>query len=376
MMKVSLVATALFAFVVMPCLASARGTDCNLNGIPDDLDIGSGTSNDCDSNGVPDECQVGTVLYYQDFDGSPSAIGTMGGLWHNTTSCRPAGNCGEASYAYYGLDSTCTFNTGTAHGGNYTLPTLSIPAEGSLELSFCSYYYSEDSGVDLATVFVWTTDWDLLLSEDITFGPHQVWHSWNLEIPGAAGKDVSIRFNFWTDDFLFNDYFGWGVDDVLVYSKSSANDCNQNWIPDACDPDLNGNGIPDDCECLTNNYCISSVNTFGSGAVIGSNGEVGVSANSFVLSVQGAVPHQFGLFFYGAQRQGVLWGEGMLCIKSPFYRLWPIVQADGTGAVTYGVDFTAPPANAGLLTYAESFLQPRGLEMQAEVGAGEAYVAL
>jgi len=31
---------------------------------------------------------------------------------------------------------------------------------------------------------------------------------------------------------------------------------------------------------------------------------------------------------------------------------------------------------AGLLTYAESFLQPRGLEMQAEVGAGEAYVAL
>ena len=31
--------------------------DCNANGVPDDLDIASGTSNDANGNGIPDECE-------------------------------------------------------------------------------------------------------------------------------------------------------------------------------------------------------------------------------------------------------------------------------------------------------------------------------
>lgn len=34
-------------------------TDCNQNGVPDDQDIGSGTSADCDVDGIPDECTTG-----------------------------------------------------------------------------------------------------------------------------------------------------------------------------------------------------------------------------------------------------------------------------------------------------------------------------
>jgi hypothetical protein len=33
------------------------GTDCNFNGIIDELDIASGFSEDCDTNGIPDECE-------------------------------------------------------------------------------------------------------------------------------------------------------------------------------------------------------------------------------------------------------------------------------------------------------------------------------
>jgi hypothetical protein len=33
-------------------------TDCNGNGVPDDIDILGGTSQDCNSNAVPDECDV------------------------------------------------------------------------------------------------------------------------------------------------------------------------------------------------------------------------------------------------------------------------------------------------------------------------------
>ena len=50
--------------------------DCNTNGIPDNVDISSGTSTDADSNGIPDECQP----IYVDTD----ATGTESGEdWQN-----------------------------------------------------------------------------------------------------------------------------------------------------------------------------------------------------------------------------------------------------------------------------------------------------
>ncbi len=39
-------------------LLADSGRDCNLNGVPDSCDIGSGFSNDCNSNNTPDECDI------------------------------------------------------------------------------------------------------------------------------------------------------------------------------------------------------------------------------------------------------------------------------------------------------------------------------
>ena len=44
-------------------------TDCNGNGVPDDADIGSGTSADCNSNGRPDECDIAGA-FSPDCDGN------------------------------------------------------------------------------------------------------------------------------------------------------------------------------------------------------------------------------------------------------------------------------------------------------------------
>lgn len=38
-------------------IASGSSADCNANGVPDECDIGSGASRDVDRNGVPDECE-------------------------------------------------------------------------------------------------------------------------------------------------------------------------------------------------------------------------------------------------------------------------------------------------------------------------------
>ena len=43
----------------LPCRqANCDFPDCNLNGVPDDEDIATGTSEDCNENGIPDECDI------------------------------------------------------------------------------------------------------------------------------------------------------------------------------------------------------------------------------------------------------------------------------------------------------------------------------
>ncbi len=58
-------------------IASGTSTDCNGNDIPDECDVADGVSEDCNQNGVPDECETfSTVLYVDDdaagglYDGS------------------------------------------------------------------------------------------------------------------------------------------------------------------------------------------------------------------------------------------------------------------------------------------------------------------
>jgi hypothetical protein len=50
--------------------------DCNLNGVPDDCDISSGTSLDVNLNGIPDECEGNGVTWYVDPAAPPGGTGT------------------------------------------------------------------------------------------------------------------------------------------------------------------------------------------------------------------------------------------------------------------------------------------------------------
>ena len=327
----------------LPYLARAQRTDCNLNGIQDGLDIAAGTSLDCDLNGIPDECQVGTVLYFLNFDSS--AGGSMTGLWHWTGSCRPAGDCGEGWYAYYGQDQTCDFDTGLSTSGSLILPAISVPPESSLKLSFCSYYDSDDFIADQAEVYIYEVGGGLLLYEPVNMGPSEVWLPWSLDVPDAAGKNVTVVFWFYTDDDLFNDYYGWGVDNIELYAKTNDQDCNENGIPDACDPDLNSNGIPDDCECLLSNYCISTPNSTGHAGVIGASGIPSISLNSFNLRAGYLPPHDFGLFFFGsAERDPFAHGSGYICIAPQgMMRLNPPLQSNAAGTVVRLFDLATGP---------------------------------
>ncbi|MDP6839354.1 MAG: hypothetical protein QF724_10490 [Planctomycetota bacterium] len=94
------------------------------------------------------------------------------------------------------------------------------------------------------------------------------------------------------------------------------------------------------------NYCISAANSTGSGAVMSWAGSTFVGNNDLALLADGAVPNQFGIFYYGPDQVLFVFGNGYRCVGGSVFRL-PPVQADGGGAVIYGLDNTAPPQSAG-----------------------------
>lgn len=101
------------------------------------------------------------------------------------------------------------------------------------------------------------------------------------------------------------------------------------------------------CSGSTSIYCTTSPNSVGAGALIGSAGDPSLSTNQFDLSVAGAVPGQFGIFFYGTPRTPVAFGDGWRCVGSPLSRFLPPILVDGTGAAARALDVTVPPLASG-----------------------------
>jgi len=103
-------------------------------------------------------------------------------------------------------------------------------------------------------------------------------------------------------------------------------------------------------ECTTWSYCATSPNSVGPGAILGSSGGPSLAADTFTLEVAGAVPVEFGLFFYGAAQVEVPFGDGLLCVGAGgigLFRLNPPLLASAEGAAARRVDFGAPPAGSG-----------------------------
>ncbi len=95
------------------------------------------------------------------------------------------------------------------------------------------------------------------------------------------------------------------------------------------------------------NYCVGEPNSVGNGASISWAGTVEMSTNLFYVTGTGAIPTQFGLFFYGPNQILVPFGDGYRCVGGGIYRLGPAQLSDGLGSYNRRVDFTQPPASSG-----------------------------
>ena len=94
------------------------------------------------------------------------------------------------------------------------------------------------------------------------------------------------------------------------------------------------------------NYCATSPNTVGPGAQITSSGSTSIGANDFSLYAYALPPNSAGIFVYGPNATQVAFGNGFLCVGSPFIRLG-VLHASFFGDVTKTLDLTQPPFNAG-----------------------------
>lgn len=122
-------------------------------------------------------------------------------------------------------------------------------------------------------------------------------------------------------------------------------DCNGNGVADTTDiangtsTDVNANQIPDSCECSAVNFCQTSPNTVGAGAIMDSAGSLSLSANNLVLIAYDAPHNASALYFYGPNETQVPFGNGFRCIGNPITRLG-IIQIDPLGTAYLPLDFT------------------------------------
>lgn len=94
------------------------------------------------------------------------------------------------------------------------------------------------------------------------------------------------------------------------------------------------------------NYCVTSPNSVGPGAVMSYYGSTSVGANDFNLYAYGCPPNKLGIFFFGSNAAQVPMGNGWRCIANPIKRVG-VVTTDAFGETSKLLDFTSPPLNAG-----------------------------
>jgi hypothetical protein len=97
------------------------------------------------------------------------------------------------------------------------------------------------------------------------------------------------------------------------------------------------------CDGTVMNYCVTSPNSAGPGAVIGHSGSTSIAANDFGLFSSGCPANQNGIFYYGASQTQTVFGNGFKCVGGQLFRL-PVVQVDSLGVATFAVDYNNLPA--------------------------------
>ena len=235
-------------------------SDCNGNGILDFCEITSET--DCNNNGVLDECDVSSggvqFLWTEDFESGLDGWSATG-LWR----LAPNGDClsvtetiTTATQAAYNLGPlACNFDVGdNPTSGMLEMTTdvfVPVLAVGT-ELKWFSFTETEDNAEFDEWVVEISTDcgttWSVLYNGNGADLPYWTEHMVDMARTPARACACGSASTAWTVPRTTGSAGTWTTSGSIADFSAKSDDCNNNGVPDECEPDCNGNGVADECD--------------------------------------------------------------------------------------------------------------------------------
>jgi extracellular elastinolytic metalloproteinase len=161
------------------------------------------------------------------FEGSTSGW-TATGLWHlvNNTGCVTPGFSSPTHSFYFGLDTSCTYNSGAQATGRLTSPPIANITANS-KLSFDHFREVEPFAgqFDRTTVEVIRSSGaatTVFLRDSSNASIPEWTSSGDIPLAAFAGDTIRLRFTFDSIDSFGNGFRGWLVDNVTVTSGSAC----------------------------------------------------------------------------------------------------------------------------------------------------------
>lgn len=162
----------------------------------------------------------GQTLLSQDFEGPwPPPGWTVNngatGLWRQAA----AGSCGAVTtMAAYNDSATCTYNTGTANGGEVISPPVTLSGQGPMTISF-NYKRTLDASGDSTCVTIRTAGVGGWTNLSCSFDNSGTYQLASIPIPAVwEGDTVEFGFRF-SANIAGNNNLGWEVDNILVQNS-------------------------------------------------------------------------------------------------------------------------------------------------------------
>ncbi len=201
-------------------------------------------------------------------------------------------------------------------------PTLNLTGRQNVRLRFQSWLSIDGNANDQASVLVNGTSFYLNPAAPRTDAG---WGMQEFDISSVAANNPSVQVEFRLRSNGTNQFGGWAVDEVSVFSLS-----------------------PIIVPCPTpQSYCVGAPNSFGAGAQMGFTGTGNIVLNNLQLYVYACPPNTSGLFFYGPSAVQVPFGLGFRCVGGTTYRLG-IHTTDSFGDATVAPDLNNLPSGPAL----------------------------
>lgn len=170
----------------------------------------------------PPEDGFCTLPCVEDFDDGSTDHATTTGLWHISDACAAAPSA--PSYLGFNLDPTCTYQTGLAEAGAYTIWADTTGVEFAA-LRFSHKHATEELfPFDAMRVEASVNGLTWSPVADYTGQQATDWAAVSLNVSAFLGGQVRFRFLFDSVDQRDNAHLGWLIDDVRLEEPPPTSD--------------------------------------------------------------------------------------------------------------------------------------------------------